>query len=124
MTDEVQNSDAPREETVQNNTLGVISLVIGILGIIFSFLCCPFIGIILGVIALVTGLMANSNAQKFAKVGLILGIIAIIGGAAFLVLAFIYGGEFLARVLGDSEILQRFNMEDFSELIRFFQQLD
>lgn len=62
----------------QNDTLGVVSLITGIVGVIFSFLpCCFYIGFILGVIALVFGILAKKQEQRYALAGIILGAVSI-----------------------------------------------
>jgi len=64
-------------QTVPNNTLGIISLVTGILGMVFYF-CCFGIDLVLGVAALVTGILGNQQGQDYSLVGIVLGIIVIV----------------------------------------------
>ena len=75
--------DQPHEETVetslpvkQNNTLGVVGLVSGILGLVFA-ICCSPIGVLLGITALVCGIIANNRNQKYGLAGIILGAISL-----------------------------------------------
>lgn len=60
----------------QNNTLGIIGLVTGIMALLFF--CCPILGVILGAVALVCGIIAKGQNQKFALAGIIMGIIALL----------------------------------------------
>lgn len=64
-------------EIKENNTLGIVSLVTGIIGLILSP-CCGFISIPLGIAALVCGFMAKGQNQRFALAGLILGAITLV----------------------------------------------
>ncbi len=82
-----------------NNTLGTISLVSGILGVLFFF-CCPYMSVILGIAALVCGILGYQQQQKYALAGIILGVIATVLGVIFAIV-----GQFL-----------------FSELLRVIEQ--
>lgn len=66
----------------QNNTLGIIGLVSGILAIILA-LCCPPVGIFLGLVALICGFIAKTKNQNFAMAAIILGVLSI--GAAIII---------------------------------------
>ncbi len=59
-----------------NNTLGVISLVTGILAIILYF-CCIGLDFLLGIIALITGIIGHKEGQDYALAGMILGIVVL-----------------------------------------------
>ena len=62
-----------------NEKDGVISLVLGILGLIFCFV--PFLGLILGIIAVVYANKQNKEKKTgIATAGMVLGILAIIAG--------------------------------------------
>jgi hypothetical protein len=64
------------QQQQRNNTLGIISLITGIVGF-FLF------GIILGIVALVTGLVEKPKSGM-AVAGIVLGIIDIIGAIVFI----------------------------------------
>jgi len=74
-----ERPDVVQPAPVENNTLGVTGLVTGILGLVFAFCCSP-LGVLLAVVALVCGIMANGRRQKFAIAGIVLGAIALVLG--------------------------------------------
>lgn len=82
-----------------NNTLGIVSLVIGILGVLF--VCCPYGGIILGIAALICGILARQQQQQFALAGIILGAVAILLGATLALVGRIFLPEFFDLFLRD-----------------------
>jgi len=63
----------------ENNTLGVVGLVTGILGLVFAFCCSP-LGVLMGIVAVVCGIIASGRGQKFALAGIIMGAIAFVLG--------------------------------------------
>jgi len=83
----------------QNNTLGIISLVAGIIGVLL-FLCCSYISVVLGIVALICGILAYQQKQQFALAGIILGAISIVLGIVFIIV-----GQVLLREL--MPIIQR-----------------
>ncbi len=68
-----------------DNTLGTVSLVTGILAVIF-FLCCPYLAVILGLVAIICGILASQRQQKYALAGIILGAVGIVLGIIFAIL--------------------------------------
>ncbi len=68
----------------QNNTLGLVSLIAGILGILLF--CCPYVPILLGVVALICGILGLQQQQQYALAGTIIGGVAVIVGIFFVVL--------------------------------------
>ncbi len=62
----------------QDNSLGTIALIFGILALLASITL--FGGIILGVVAVLTGHMARKQGQQYGNAGFFMGIIAIILG--------------------------------------------
>lgn len=66
----------PTPENQKNDTLGIVSLVTGIVGLVT--MCCYGLGFIPGVVAIICGAMAKSRNQRFAVAGLIMGIIAVV----------------------------------------------
>ena len=82
----------------EDNSFGTASVVLGIIGIIFS----SMIGVILGIIGLVFAKKQNKIMKtKWAKVGLILNIISIILGLAvftYAMVALLNNPDFLAQI--------------------------
>ena len=75
------------EETKKHTTIGIVSLILGALGILTilnyywtSILSWGIIPIILGILAIITGWSARKKEDNFGSVGLILGIIAFLIG--------------------------------------------
>ncbi len=63
-------------EEKKSNGLGVASLVLGIVSIIFSFIGLSTIGLIIGIVGIVLGVMARKkNPTGMAKAGLVCSII-------------------------------------------------
>lgn len=92
-TEEAEGSPRPGFTPPENNSLGVTSLVTGILGLLFAFCCSP-LGALLGVVALVCGIIGNSRQQRFAVAGIVLGAISIFLGIllSIFILPFIVAG--------------------------------
>ncbi|ACB84432.1 DUF4190 domain-containing protein [Natranaerobius thermophilus] len=84
------------EKEKQDNTLGTISLVTGIIGIVFFF-CCFGVDIALGVVALVTGILGYNKGQDYSLAGIIMG--AIIVGLNLLGIIGIFSLNLLDSVL-------------------------
>ncbi len=82
-----------------NNTLGIISLVAGIIGVILFF-CCSYISVVLGVVALICGILGYQQKQQYAMAGIILGAISIVLGIIFIIV----GQVFLREIM---PIIQR-----------------
>ncbi len=82
--------------TVQpkNHTLGVISLISGILGVLLVF-CCPYVPIVLGLVALVCGILARQQQQNYALAGIILGAIVIVFGIIFAIVGHLFFREIM-----------------------------
>ncbi len=76
-----QQSPEGHRERSRRDTLGLLSMIVGILGLVFSF-CCTFLSLVPGIIAIVCGFIARNQGQKYALSGIILGILAIITGIA------------------------------------------
>ena len=73
----------------QDNSLGMIALIFGILALLATLSL--FGGIILGIIAVVTGHMARKRGQQYGNAGFLMGIIAIILGFVIIVVIIIAG---------------------------------
>jgi|GEM_PF-4853373 len=87
----VENGGGPPSPP-QNDTLGIIGLISGILGVVCF--CCYPLSIVLGVIAVVCGFLAKSKGQKFALAGIILGFAAI-GLSLLIILLGVLGQQFI-----------------------------
>ncbi len=72
-----------------NNTLGIISLVTGILGVLL-FLCCSYVSIILGIAALICGILGRQQNQDYSLPGIILGAVAIVLGIIFTIVGQVF----------------------------------
>ncbi len=75
----------------KNNTLGIISLVSGIVGVLL-FVCCSYISVVLGIVALICGILGYQQKQQYALAGIILGAISIVLGIIFIIV-----GQILIR---------------------------
>ena len=74
-----------RKREPENDTLGLVSMILGITGLLFSF-CCTFMAVLPGIAALVCGAIAKNNGQKYALSGIILGLLTIITGVALTII--------------------------------------
>lgn len=84
-----------------SNALGVTGLVTGIIGAVVA-LCCPILGFILGIVALICGFLAKGKNQKYATAGIILGFVSL-------------GLGILGIILGQLglKFLEEYNWEQF-----------
>ncbi len=75
-----------RKKDVASLVLGIVSLASSIESLVFCWY--PFVGLIGGIIAIITGAIAKKRnpANKMAKAGLIMGIIAAVLGVICIVL--------------------------------------
>lgn len=107
----------PAEETQeyipvekQNNTLGIISLVAGIIALVT--MCCFGVGFIPALVAIICGFMAKSRNQKFAVAGLIMGFIAAAVSIVVLIL-YIAGAaayvDFMEQIMQEFEQFEQFD---------------
>ena len=71
------------EKDKEDNTLGTIALVTGIVGIVLFF-CCFGVDFILGIVALVTGILGHREGQKYALAGLVMGAVVIVLNLLFM----------------------------------------
>jgi hypothetical protein len=69
----------------QNNTLGLIALIVGILSIVPLAVCCPLLGVPAGIAAVVLGIQGQKKADQGqatnrgqAKAGFITGIVGVV----------------------------------------------
>ena len=61
----------------KNNTLGLFSLIIGIVSLL-TLSCCGSLSIILAITAIITGIIARTENQDYATIGIILGALGLI----------------------------------------------
>ncbi len=92
----MDDSKAVRVEA-PGNTLGTVSLVTGILGMLL-FLCCPYISVILGITALVCGILGYQQQQNYALAGIILGVAALALGIIFAIVGQFIFSEIISIV--------------------------
>ncbi|TYQ14914.1 UNVERIFIED_CONTAM: uncharacterized protein DUF4190 [Acetivibrio alkalicellulosi] len=90
-----------RPTPAKTNGLAIASLVLGILGILL--LCCFYIGVIPGIIAIVLSFLAKSKIREsdgtetgngLATAGLIMGIATIALAIVFLVISLVLGNNY------------------------------
>ena len=67
------------EKESQKGTLGLISMILGVFGLLFSF-CCTFMAVIPGLTALVCGVIAHNQGQKYGISGIVFGILTVAAG--------------------------------------------
>ena len=70
--------------------LAIASLVCGIIAVVM-ICCCTYLGVILGIIAIVLGVMSKDeygNKSTMAKVGVVLGILGAVLSLLWIILAF------------------------------------
>ena len=70
--------------------LAIASLVCGIIAVVM-ICCCTYLGVILGIIAIVLGAMSKDeygNKSTMAKVGIVLGILGALLSALWIIFAF------------------------------------
>jgi uncharacterized membrane protein len=90
----------PMQQLNQKNGAGTAALILGIVGLCLFWLW--FIGIILGIIAVILGAVAYWGKWKDAKLGLagfILGLITIIIVIVFIVIAFMLAASFYSSLV-------------------------
>ena len=71
----------------QDNTLGTVALVCGILAVIFIF-CCGHLSVILGIVALTCGILGQQRQQQYALAGIILGAVGVVLGIVFVIVGY------------------------------------
>lgn len=95
------------EGAPKSNVLGIVALVTGILSVVFA-LCCGWIGIILGVVAIICGFLGKKENQQFAMIGIILGGIGVVLAVVFMII-FALGGTFLSNFIDN--LMREFDFE-------------
>lgn len=83
-----------REAQKKDNTahdLGIASLILGIIALVFAVsCCCTYVSIIFSIIGLILGIMArdsHNNIDKLATIGIVCSIIAIVCFIAIVILS-------------------------------------
>ena len=119
MSNEIENNV---ETTVENTVtttekapahgMAIGSLVLGIIGVVFTtILCCLYWpGVICSAIGLVLAIMANKQGNKtgVAKAGLILSIIGLIIGIVWVILGLV-GSSTLTNIKNFDDLKNNFN---------------
>jgi hypothetical protein len=77
----------------KDDTLGTISLIMGVIGILIAWW--PFIGLVPPIIAIVTGYVSMKDGGSNGKYGMILGFVALV-----IQLLILLGLAMLASILG------------------------
>lgn len=72
-----QSPGMVRQSNSKSDTLGTISLVLGITALVLTF-CCPVLDILLAIVAIICGIIAHNDGQNYGKIGAILGAVAIL----------------------------------------------
>ncbi len=88
-----------------NNTLGIISLVAGIVGVLLFF-CCSYISVVLGILALVCGILGYQQKQQYALAGIILGAVSIVLGIIFIILGQVLLREIMPIIQRELRMMQ------------------
>ena len=90
----VEAEKVSKNDKKPNKALEIISLVCGILSIIFVC-CCPYVSPVFAIAAIVLALVApkkeNGKLSGMALAGLIMGIIMIIGSVVMIILSLVGG---------------------------------
>lgn len=84
----MDNYYGPEVPETKKNTLGIISLVLGILGIVLAWCSCA--GIPFGLGALICGIIAKQQNQDFAVAGIVLGAVSLVIGIIYIILVGVY----------------------------------
>ncbi len=73
--------ERPADQTIvmnrKNSTLGLFSLIMGIVSLL-TLSCCGPLSIILAITAVITGIIARTENQEYAVIGIILGVLGLI----------------------------------------------
>lgn len=88
------NAGYPQGGQGQNNTLGLVSMILGIASI--PLICCFYLGIPIGIAAVVTGYLARqkvaqgqANNAGQAKAGLICGAVGVVLGIVLIIVSIV-----------------------------------
>lgn len=95
---------------VENNNKGLLSLILGIISILFS---CVIVGIIPGIISIISGIK-NKQGDKKAKVGLILGIVGTALSLIGIIIWIIAGAALVARLSDRDDFVGTGDSYDYS----------
>jgi len=93
--------ERPADQTIvmnrKNSTLGLFSLIMGIVSLL-TLSCCGPLSIILAITAVITGIIARTENQEYATIGIILGALGLI--LPVLLALFITGFAFFTPLFG------------------------
>jgi len=99
---EVVETGGPSGPTQQSNALGVTALVTGIIGAVTAF-CCPYLGIPLGIVAVICGFIGKGKYQKYAVAGIVLGFVSIGLGIISVIIGQVLGNLDWEQIIRDLE---------------------
>ncbi len=85
------------EKNNNDNVLGIIALVCGIAGIVFSFVI-PVLNLGLAVAAIICGLIGRSQGQKYATAGFILGLVTILMSVLIIIAGIAFFSSFVEEM--------------------------
>lgn len=124
-TDAYQNSyDADAEPEKTSNTNSVISLIMGILSLVFC--CCSVLGIIPAIVGIIMANKAKKNGETggAATAGLVCSIIGLVFGIIVTLFYVIYGVAVFALIneWKNSGILDQIQYMDESEISELIMQ--
>jgi len=87
---QLQRLELQREPTVMRNGLGVAALSAGVIAVFVGFWIWPFGGMILGIVAVILGLVGRSRVKRsqadnggVAAAGIVLGVVVLIMAAGW-----------------------------------------
>ncbi len=80
----------------KNSTLGLVSLITGIIALL-TLSCCGPLSIILAITAIIVGIIAGREDQDYARIGIILGVLGLV--TPLLLLLFIAGFSIFTPLL-------------------------
>jgi len=93
--------ERPADQTIvmnsKNSTLGLFSLIMGIVSLL-TLSCCGPLSIILAITAVITGIIARTENQEYATIGIILGALGLM--LPVLLTLFITGFAFFTPLFG------------------------
>lgn len=106
--------NAEAQNVPRNNGMAIASLVLGIIGLVFS--CCYGVGAVFGIIALAFGIISSRQIKKsheqnggMSVAGIILGIIAIVVGVLVVIFIVANRGLFAEELKRSMEMMQKSN---------------
>lgn len=96
----------PQSNGGGSNGMAIASMVCGIVGLVLACCISGWIGLILGIVALVLGILHNKNNGKsgMATAGIVCGIIAIALGLVSVIITVIFGAALTEAISSLAEL--------------------